>query len=86
MERHSEENSPCPPVPRFGEWDQKGPIRDYSMDFSKIQEARKQLKSLGNEEELKASFRHIQRQRTEHDASPTRRKSFLKWFSCCIKF
>jgi hypothetical protein len=65
-----QENSPCPPVPRFGEWDQKGPIRDYSMDFSKIQEARKQQKSLGNEEELKASFRHIQRQRTEHDASP----------------
>ncbi|AES65146.1 pathogenic type III effector avirulence factor Avr AvrRpt-cleavage: cleavage site protein [Medicago truncatula] len=86
MERHTKENSPCPPVPRFGEWDQKSPIRDYSMDFSKIQEARKLEKSLGNEEELKASFRHIQRQRSERDSSPTRRKSFMKWFSCCIKF
>jgi len=70
-----QENSPCPPVPRFGEWDQKGPTRDYSMDFSKIQEARKQYKSLGNEEELKASFRHIQRQRSEHEPSPTVRFS-----------
>ncbi|AES65148.2 pathogenic type III effector avirulence factor Avr AvrRpt-cleavage: cleavage site protein [Medicago truncatula] len=86
MERHTEENSPCPPVPRFGEWDQKGPMRDYSMDFSKIQEARKQHKSLGNAEELKASFQHIQRQRSEREASPMRRKSFMKWFSCCIKF
>jgi hypothetical protein len=65
-----QENSPCPPVPRFGEWGQKGPIRDYSMDFSKIQEARKQHKSLGNEEELKASFRQIQRQRSERNSSP----------------
>jgi len=41
------------------------------MDFSKIQEARKLHKSLGNEEELKASFRHIQRQCSERDSSPT---------------
>jgi len=45
------------------------------MDFSKIQEARKQHKSLGNEEELKASFRHIQRQRSERVSSPTVRFS-----------
>jgi len=87
-----QENSPCPPVPRFGEWDQKGPIRDYSMDFSKIQEARKIHKSLGTEEELKASFRHIQRQRSERGSSPTVRFSvtfvvraeiFLFKISCC---
>lgn len=45
-------------MPQFGDWDQKGPLPDYSMDFSKIREMRKQNKrdpsraSLGNEEEL----------------------------------
>jgi len=80
-----QENSPCPPGPRFGEWDQKGPIRDYSMDFSKIQEARKQHKSLGNDEELKASFRHIQRQRTKHDAYPTVRFLVTFVIRCSIR-
>ncbi|CAH8326781.1 unnamed protein product [Eruca vesicaria subsp. sativa] len=52
-------NSPWMSVPQFGDWDQKGgSIPDYSMDFSKIREMRKQNKrdpsraSLGNEEEL----------------------------------
>ncbi|CAN7024899.1 unnamed protein product, partial [Brassica oleracea var. botrytis] len=52
-------NSPWLSVPQFGDWDQKGgSIPDYSMDFSKIREMRKQNKrdpsraSLGNEEEL----------------------------------
>lgn len=42
-------------MPQFGDWDQKGVMPDYSMDFSKIRENRKQNKSrasLGNEEEL----------------------------------
>ncbi|KAJ3673776.1 hypothetical protein LUZ60_005768 [Juncus effusus] len=46
-------------VPTFGDWDMKnGAVPDYSMDFSKIREMRKQNKkeisraSLGNEEEL----------------------------------
>nr|DAD40175.1 TPA_asm: hypothetical protein HUJ06_014498 [Nelumbo nucifera] len=45
-------------VPQFGDWDQKGDLPDYSMDFTKIREMRKQNKrdisraSLGNEEEL----------------------------------
>ncbi|KAF8377226.1 hypothetical protein HHK36_030600 [Tetracentron sinense] len=45
-------------VPQFGDWDQKGAMPDYSVDFSKIRENRKQNKrdisraSLGNEEEL----------------------------------
>lgn len=47
-------------VPQFGHWDQKGQVPDYSLDFSKIREMRKQNKrdvsraSLGNEEELVA--------------------------------
>ncbi|CAN8251585.1 unnamed protein product [Cochlearia groenlandica] len=52
-------NSPWLSVPQFGEWDQKGgSIPDYSMDFSKIREMRKQNKrdpsraSLGNDDEL----------------------------------
>lgn len=45
-------------MPQFGDWDQKGVMPDYSMDFSKIRENRKQNKSrasLGNEEELISS-------------------------------
>ncbi|CAL9229780.1 unnamed protein product [Arabidopsis halleri] len=55
-----EKNTPWLSVPQFGDWDQKGggTIPDYSMDFTKIREMRKQNKrdpsraSLGNEEEL----------------------------------
>ncbi|XP_057807021.1 uncharacterized protein LOC131021757 isoform X1 [Salvia miltiorrhiza] len=58
MEDRKERNAPWLSVPQFGDWDQKGPLPDYSMDFSKIREMRKQNKrdpsraSLGNEEEL----------------------------------
>ncbi|GER48989.1 mitochondrial transcription termination factorfamily protein [Striga asiatica] len=58
MEDHKERNAPWLSVPQFGDWDQKGELPDYSMDFSKIREMRKQNKrdpsraSLGNEEEL----------------------------------
>ncbi|CAN7005048.1 unnamed protein product, partial [Brassica oleracea var. botrytis] len=52
-------NSPWLSVPQFGDWDQKGgPVPDYSMDFSKIREMRKQHKrdpsraSLGNEQDF----------------------------------
>uniref|UniRef100_A0A7N0URI2 RIN4 pathogenic type III effector avirulence factor Avr cleavage site domain-containing protein n=2 Tax=Kalanchoe fedtschenkoi TaxID=63787 RepID=A0A7N0URI2_KALFE len=54
-------NAPWLSVPQFGDWDQKGGIPDYSMDFSKIREMRKQNKrevsraSLGNEEEFVSS-------------------------------
>ncbi|KAI5405178.1 hypothetical protein KIW84_052088 [Lathyrus oleraceus] len=56
-----QKNTPWLSVPQFGEWDQKGPLPDYSMDFSKIREMRKQNKtnasraSLGNEEEFTTS-------------------------------
>ncbi|KAF9612256.1 hypothetical protein IFM89_038678 [Coptis chinensis] len=55
-----ERNAPWMSVPQFGDWDQKGNLPDYSMDFSKIREMRKQNKrdpsraSLGNEEEFSA--------------------------------
>ncbi|KAK2997985.1 hypothetical protein RJ639_025647 [Escallonia herrerae] len=54
-------NAPWLSVPQFGDWDLKGQVPDYSMDFSKIREMRKQNKrdvsraSLGNEEELISS-------------------------------
>ncbi|TXG60563.1 hypothetical protein EZV62_015136 [Acer yangbiense] len=54
----SNRNAPWLSVPQFGDWDQKGELPDYSMDFSKIREMRKQNKrdvsraSLGNEEDF----------------------------------
>ncbi|KAI8021883.1 Myb family transcription factor PHL11 [Camellia lanceoleosa] len=54
-------NTPWLSVPQFGNWDQKGVLPDYSLDFSKIREMRKQNKrdvsraSIGNEEELISS-------------------------------
>jgi hypothetical protein len=56
-----QKNTPWLSVPQFGDWDQKGQVPDYSLDFSKIRETRKQNKrdisraSLGNDEELIAS-------------------------------
>lgn len=58
---HLQKNTPWLSVPQFGDWDQKGVMPDYSMDFTKIREMRKQNKrdpsraSLGNEEELISS-------------------------------
>ncbi|KAL8246665.1 hypothetical protein R6Q59_007881 [Mikania micrantha] len=56
-----EKDAPWLSVPQFGDWDQKGPLPDYSLDFSKIREKRKQNKrelsrtSIGNEEEFISS-------------------------------
>ncbi|XP_073063874.1 uncharacterized protein [Primulina eburnea] len=60
-----EKNSPWLSVPQFGDWDQKGQLPDYSMDFSKIRETRKQNKrdpsraSLGNEEKFSLNTRDL---------------------------
>ncbi|KAI4317192.1 hypothetical protein L6164_025083 [Bauhinia variegata] len=100
MEDRKEKNAPWLSVPQFGDWDQKGQVPDYSLDFSKIREMRKQNKtnlsraSLGNEEELMASNttsvstghsepQHPHYHQTQH--SPTRRRSILSCFSCCVK-
>lgn len=51
-------NGPWLSVPQFGDWEMKGEIPDYSLNFSKIRETRKQNKrdvfraSMGNEEEI----------------------------------
>lgn len=48
-------------VPAFGDWDMKNGVPDYSMDFSKIREKRKQNKSdffrasLGNDQDFAAA-------------------------------
>ncbi|GJM84507.1 hypothetical protein PR202_ga00184 [Eleusine coracana subsp. coracana] len=59
-------------VPAFGEWDVKnGAVPDYSMDFSKIREMRKQNKrelsraSLGGDEDLL----HLQQQQQKAQAT-----------------
>ncbi|KAK3150603.1 hypothetical protein QOZ80_3AG0235350 [Eleusine coracana subsp. coracana] len=56
-------------VPAFGDWDMKnGALPDYSMDFSKIREMRKQNKkelsraSLGGDEDLAAGQQRSQPQ------------------------
>ncbi|KAL2531465.1 putative GTP-binding protein [Abeliophyllum distichum] len=94
-------NVPWLSVPQFGDWDQKGSLPDYSMDFSKIREMRKQNKrdtsraSLGNEEELMPSTTrnsnaaHSDHFRDHHNYhrnhSPTGRRSIFSYFNCFVK-
>ncbi|KAL8151873.1 hypothetical protein V2J09_021681 [Rumex salicifolius] len=59
MEKTKQEKTgPWLSVPQFGDWEQNGAFPNYSVDFSKIREMRKQNKrepsraSIGNEEEL----------------------------------
>ncbi|KAK9713327.1 hypothetical protein RND81_06G019900 [Saponaria officinalis] len=95
--KNKERNGSWLSVPQFGDWDQKGAFPDYSLDFSKIREMRKQNKrdpsraSLGNEEEFinptapanKAA--NDDKRHFEQDHSPTARKRFLSYFNCCVK-
>uniref|UniRef100_A0ACD5TUR9 Uncharacterized protein n=1 Tax=Avena sativa TaxID=4498 RepID=A0ACD5TUR9_AVESA len=60
-------------VPAFGDWDMKnGAMPDYSMDFSKIREMRKQNKkelsraSLGGEDDILAHQHHNQQHHHQH--------------------
>ncbi|PIN20226.1 hypothetical protein CDL12_07084 [Handroanthus impetiginosus] len=97
MEDRKEKNAPWLSVPQFGDWDQKGVVPDYSVDFSKIREMRKQNKrdpsraSLGNEEELIASTTtnsnnvHNDHKDYHQNHSPTARRSFFRYFNCCVK-
>ncbi|KAL8474997.1 hypothetical protein ACS0TY_030687 [Phlomoides rotata] len=92
MEDRKERNAPWLSVPQFGDWDQKGPLPDYSMDFSKIREMRKQNKrdpsraSLGNEEELISSnSAHIDPPDCHQNNSPAARRGIFSYFYCCIK-
>ncbi|MCL7028089.1 hypothetical protein MKW94_008626 [Papaver nudicaule] len=97
MENQREKNGQWLSVPQFGDWDQKGGMPDYSMDFSKIRENRKQNKrdpsraSLGNEDELVNPTHNLnnKKQTDRHQPlhhTPTKRRSgFLSYFNCCIK-
>ncbi|KAL8251572.1 hypothetical protein R6Q59_035265 [Mikania micrantha] len=94
-------NAPWMSVPQFGDWDQKGPLPDYSLDFSKIREMRKQNKrdisraSIGNEEELISS--NTSKLNTTNNNAPIHhsydddhhpsigRRSILSYFNCCVK-
>lgn len=83
-----QKNTPWLSVPQFGEWDQKGPLPDYSMDFSKIREMRKQNKtnasraSLGNEEEFTTS---VQKD-TKTDDSEIQHPHYHKTNSSAVRF
>lgn len=92
-----EKNSPWLSVPQFGDWDQKGQLPDYSLDFSKIRETRKQNKrdparsSLGNEENLiSLNPRDLNKPQEDdhHDNhqnnSPTARSNIFSYFKCCV--
>ncbi|XP_065876691.1 uncharacterized protein [Euphorbia lathyris] len=98
MEDRKEKNAPWLSVPQFGDWDQKGQLPDYSMDFSKIREMRKQNKrdasraSLGNEEDFinptattaKPPNNDDHYVETHHH-SPNTRRSIFSYFNCCVK-
>ena len=96
--KEKEKNTPWLSVPQFGDWDQKGAVPDYSMDFSKIREMRKQNKrdvsraSLGNEEELISSTTTATTTTTQTEPhhyhlnhSSTTRRSIFSYFNCCAK-
>ncbi|KAK4716890.1 hypothetical protein R3W88_015228 [Solanum pinnatisectum] len=98
MEDQKEKAAPWLSVPQFGDWDQQGALPDYSMDFSKIRENRKQNKSrasLGNEEDFNSistnnvntSHSTQSNDQTYHQKhSPTHtRKSIFSCFNCCVK-
>lgn len=83
-----QKNAPWLSVPQFGEWDQKGPLPDYSMDFSKIREMRKQNKtnasraSLGNEEEFAAPTQ----KNVKADLSEPQHPHYHKTNSAVVRF
>ncbi|KGN48437.1 uncharacterized protein LOC101206523 [Cucumis sativus] len=101
MDDRKEKTAPWLSVPQFGDWDQKGQLPDYSLDFSKLRENRKQNKrdvsraSLGNEEELIAKAAPPTTTDTfptdnhhpyhQNHHSPPTRKSILSCFNCCVK-
>ncbi|KAJ0987396.1 hypothetical protein J5N97_005752 [Dioscorea zingiberensis] len=97
MEDRKEKNGGWMSVPAFGDWDMKQGVPDYSMDFSKIREARKINKSdfsrasLGNEEELisiqrnTADDHRVPAHHHEEHHSPTTRRRIMSYFNCCIR-
>ncbi|KAJ8769686.1 hypothetical protein K2173_005289 [Erythroxylum novogranatense] len=97
---HEWRNGPWLSVPQFGDWDQKGQMPDYSLDFSKIREMRKQNKkdasraSLGNEDDFinptanmpKSEPRNDHQSYPQrHHQSPNPRRSVFSCFNCCVR-
>ncbi|KAI0506991.1 hypothetical protein KFK09_013109 [Dendrobium nobile] len=82
-------------VPAFGDWEKLQGMPDYSMDFSKIRESRKQSKSnysrisTGNEADLLSHA--ITASASDTAAPPVSpekqawlgRKAFMSYFACC---
>ncbi|KAK8673767.1 hypothetical protein V6N13_112080 [Hibiscus sabdariffa] len=101
MEDQKEKNGPWLSVPQFGDWDQKGQLPDYSLDFSKIREMRKQNKrevsraSLGNEDEfINPTASTVTTAPTADDRhhyppsnnhTPATKRGIFSCFNCCIK-
>ncbi|XP_073110154.1 uncharacterized protein [Elaeis guineensis] len=62
-------------VPAFGDWDQKNGLPDYSLDFSKIRETRKQNKmdisraSPGNKDHLIPHHHHHHQSESQSNRS-----------------
>ncbi|XP_019241531.1 PREDICTED: uncharacterized protein LOC109221508 [Nicotiana attenuata] len=98
MEYSKEKTGAWLSVPQFGNWDQKGAFPDYSMDFSKIRENRKQNKkdlsraSLGNEKELIFTTKkdvnsgyspHSNDHHYHQNRCPTRMRKIFNYFNCC---
>jgi hypothetical protein len=79
-------------VPAFGEWDVKnGSVPDYSMDFSKIREMRKQNKrelsraSLGGDEDI-LQLQQQQKAQPSKTAADNRRQQLQQGDSPTVTF
>ncbi|XP_020577116.1 uncharacterized protein LOC110022493 [Phalaenopsis equestris] len=96
MEVHKDSNERLS-IPTFGEWDGKVGLPDYSVDFTKIRENRRQNKSrvsLGNEDELLHrtgvngdqsvdALKKTLPLHQKHVKSTVERKKSSRYFSCC---
>ncbi|KAG1334490.1 hypothetical protein COCNU_03G006090 [Cocos nucifera] len=77
MEDRKEQRKGRMSVPSFGDWDQNNGLPDYSLDFSKIRETRKQNKMdisrarLGKEDHLIPHQHHQSQSRSNGSRSPT---------------
>ncbi|KAI4371238.1 hypothetical protein MLD38_019500 [Melastoma candidum] len=101
-DRKEKKDGPWLSVPQFGDWDMKnGRVPDYSLDFSKIRENRKQNKrdasraSIGNDEDLVPTDHHSGAPSTttdppinrcrEDDDPTSTRRSIFSCFNCFVR-
>ncbi|XP_020580992.1 uncharacterized protein LOC110025068 [Phalaenopsis equestris] len=75
-------------VPAFGDWEKLQGMPDYSMDFTKIRENRKQSKSdysrmsMGKEADLLSQYSTAPPVIQVKHSSPGR-KTLMSYFACC---